>query len=359
MLLREDLELSTLLSNVIKEACSVTGARYGALGILNEQGTEIEEFLTVGLTDEEERRIGPRPTGKGALGLLLTDPRSLRLARLDTQPESSGFPLHHPTMTSFLGVPIEVRDEIYGSLYLTDKLGAPEFTAEDEALVEALAAAAGMAIENARLHQRIQELAVIEDRDRMARDLHDTVVQHLYAVGITLETMAREPEAASLADRLAVLVADVGDAIRQVRSSIYELGLDEEDPGARASVIALVRSLAPVLGFKAKVLFNGPIDTVISQSVAEQLLATIREAVTNVGRHAQATETSVTVSAAGGLCRLKVIDNGVGVERSAGTGVGLGLANLRQRAERLHGGMSLVSRETGGTELEWWVPISQ
>ena len=303
MLLREDLEFSTLLSNVIKEARSVTGARYGALGILNEQGTR--DRGVPHRRPDGRRRAANRASSHGegcAWSAPDRSPRSLRLARLDAQPEKPGFPLHHPTMTSFLGVPIEVRDEIYGSLYLTDKLGAPGFTAEDEALVEALAAAAGMAIENARLHQQIQGFAVIEDATGWP-DLHDTVVQHLYTVGITLETMAREPEAASLADRLAVVVADVGDAMRQVRSSIYELGLDEEDPGTRASVIALVRSLAPVLGFKAKVLFDGPIDTVISQSVAEQLLATVREAVTNVGRHAQATETSVTVSAAGGLCR--------------------------------------------------------
>jgi signal transduction histidine kinase len=359
MLLRADLELPVLLGHVIEEARSLTGARFGALGILNSEGTAIAEFLTVGLTRDEEARIGPRPTGEGVLGLLLSDPQPLRLAQLGEHPQSSGFPENHPPMRSFLGVPIEVRNEVYGSLYLTDKIGSYEFSGEDQALVEALAVAAGMVIENARLHQRVQELAVIEERDRMARDLHDTVVQHLYAVGISLETMAQETEAEGIADRLAALVSDVGDAIRQVRSSIYELGLDEEDPGVRAGVLTLVRSLTPMLGFNVRVSFDGPIDSVISQSVTEQLLATIREAVTNIGRHAQATEASVTVSAHHGLCRLRVVDNGIGLDAAQNGEAGLGLVNLRRRAEKMHGTMDLATLKSGGTVLEWEVPVSQ
>jgi signal transduction histidine kinase len=262
-------------------------------------------------------------------------------------------------MGSFLGVPIEVRDEVYGSLYITDKIGSSEFTDEDQALVEALAVAAGIVIENTRLHQRVQDLAVLQDRERTARDLHDTVVQHLYAVGISLETMSKETGAESIADRLAVLVSDVGEAIRQVRSSIYELGLDEEDPGVRAGVVTLVRSLTPMLGFNVKISFDGPIDSVISQSVTEQLLATIREAVTNVGRHAQATEASVSVSARHGACQLRVVDNGIGLGVDQDHDVGHGLVNLRRRAEKMHGTMEMVSPKSGGTVLEWEVPVSQ
>jgi signal transduction histidine kinase len=359
MLLRADLELPVLLGHVIEEARSLTGARYGAIRILNDEGTAIGEFLTVGLTEGEEELIGPRPTGKGVLGLLLSDPQPLRLAQLGDHPQSSGFPAHHPPMRSFLGVPIEVRDEVYGSLYLTDKIGGSEFTEEDLALVEALAVAAGMVIENARLHQRIQELAVNDDRDRTARDLHDTVVQHLYAVGLSLETMAKETNEDGMADRLAVLVSDVGGAIRQVRSSIYELGLAEEDPGVRAGILTLVRSLAPMLGFNVNVTFDGPIDSVISQSVTEQLLATIREAVTNIGRHAHASEASVSVSAHQGLCSLTVVDNGIGLDVDRAHDAGLGLANLRRRAEKMHGSMEIASPAAGGTVLTWEVPVSQ
>jgi signal transduction histidine kinase len=173
--------------------------------------------------------------------------------------------------------------------------------------------------------------------------------------------LVRDAEAADIADRLAILVSDVGDAIRQVRSSIYELGIneDEEDPGVRASVLTLVRSLAPMLGFNVRVSFDGPLDPVISQSVTEQLLATVREAVTNIGRHARATEASVTVSARQGLCHLRVVDNGIGLDGLQEEATGLGLVNLRRRAEKLHGTMEIVSSEAGGTVLDWSVPFSQ
>ena len=156
LLLEADLELPVLLRHFIEEARSMTAARYGALGVLNEDRTALSEFLTVGLEPDEEQRIGARPTGRGVLGVLINDPRPLRLSNLSSHDESFGFPPNHPPMTSFLGVPIKVRGEVYGNLYLTDKVGWSEFTRDDEALVEALALAAGIAIENARLHQRVQ-----------------------------------------------------------------------------------------------------------------------------------------------------------------------------------------------------------
>jgi signal transduction histidine kinase len=358
MLLAADVELPALLGHVIDEARFLTGARYGALGILDNDGTSIAEFLTVGLTAEEEEAIGPRPTGRGVLGLLIDDPRPLRLARLDDHPDRFGFPPNHPPMHSFLGVPINVRNEVYGSLYLTDKTDSTEFTAEDQELVEALAVAAGMAIENSRLHRRVQELAVIEDRHRMARDLHDTVIQHLYAVGISLETMAREPAAAVVADRLGLLVTDIGDAIRQVRSSIYELGLDLGDLGVRASVLTLVRSLNPMVGFDIHVSFAGPVDSVVSETVSENLLATVREAITNIARHADATTASVSIVVEDEVCRLRIIDNGCGIDGTRVGTTGMGLVNLRRRAETLHGTMAIEASDAGGTVLVWRVPVS-
>src|SRR5579871_4379800 len=168
----------------------MTAARYGALGVLNEERNALAQFLTVGLAPDQERAIGPRPTGKGLLGLLITDPQPVRVGVIAEHPASSGFPANHPPMTSFLGVPIKVRDEVYGNLYLTDKIGWAEFTADDQALVGALAVAAGVAIENARLHQLARQVAVFEDRDRLARDLHDTIIQRLFALGLTLQSMA-------------------------------------------------------------------------------------------------------------------------------------------------------------------------
>ena len=357
MLLAADVDLPTLLSHVIDEACSLTGARFAALGIFDSDKTTFTEFLTVGLTPAEVEAIGPRPAGRGVLGHLSATPGTLRLARLDEHPERFGFPPNHPPMHSFLGVAINVRNEVYGSLYLTDKVGAPEFTSDDESVVEALAMAAGMALENSRLHRRVQELAVLEDRNRMARDLHDTVIQHLYAVGISLETMAKEAADTAMADRLGILVTDIGDAIVQVRSSIYELGVDLGDLGVRASVLSLVRSLNPMVGFDVHVSFTGPVDSVVSELVTENLLATVREGVTNIGRHADATSASVAISTGGGVCRLRIIDNGRGIDGTSASASGMGLTNLRRRAETLRGTMAIETPDHGGTELIWQVPV--
>ena len=145
-MIEADVELPVLLRHLVEEACSLVDARYGALGVLNEARTGLEQFLTTGLSEADEQEIGARPTGRGVLGLLITDPQALRLADLRTHRESYGFPPHHPPMNSFLGLPVRVRDDVYGNLYLTEKHGADEFTEEDEAMAEALALAAGIAV---------------------------------------------------------------------------------------------------------------------------------------------------------------------------------------------------------------------
>ena len=191
LLIESEIDLASLLRHIVEEACSLVAARYGALGVLNESRTGLSQFVTFGLLKSEEAAIGPRPTGRGVLGLLVTDPRPLRLRDLTTHPDSYGFPDHHPTMTSFLGLPVRVRGEVYGNLYLTEKKGGAEFSEEDESMAEALALAAGIAIENYRLNERVRVLSVLDDRDRIARDLHDRVIQRVYAVGMTLQETTR------------------------------------------------------------------------------------------------------------------------------------------------------------------------
>ena len=206
-------------------------------------------------------------------------------------------------MTSFLGVPIKVRGAVYGNLYLTDKIGWSEFTADDEALIGALAVAAGIAIENARLHERVAEAAVFEERDRLARDLHDTVIQRLFAIGLSLQSMAANPAGARNADRLRTTIQDIDDTIRQVRTSIFELGSEGLGRGARQNVLDLLAELRPVVGFDVRATFEGPVDTSVSDEVLEHLLAVIREAVTNIGRHAHATAASLSVRVDAGNLR--------------------------------------------------------
>jgi signal transduction histidine kinase len=356
LLIEKDLELPALLRHVVEEARSMTGARYGALGVLGEDHTALAEFITVGLGPDEVAQIGALPSGKGVLGVLIAEPVPLRLACIDSHAESYGFRPGHPPMTSFLGVPIKVRGEIYGNLYLTDKVGWSEFTREDEALVGALAVAAGIAIENTRLHGKAKEVAISDERERFARDLHDMVIQRLFATGMVVQGFADSAQAADVADRLHAVVSDMEDSIRQLRSTIYELGLIDKERGIRAQIISLLRYLHFIVGFEVHCSFDGAVDTDISAVIAEQLLATVREAVTNIGRHAQATQGTVRLSVDGTHCQLQVTDNGKGVDGTETTEGGLGLVNLRRRAEKLHGHLDVES-QVGGTVLTWQVPL--
>lgn len=150
--LAEDLSLEAVLDRLVRSTCALVGARYGALGVIGED-RRLSHFITVGIDEQGIRSIGDLPTGHGVLGLLIREPKPLRLHDLGQHPITSGFPPNHPPMRTFLGVPVRVRDEVFGNLYLTEKQGGEDFTAEDEDLAVALAAAAGVAIQNARLFE--------------------------------------------------------------------------------------------------------------------------------------------------------------------------------------------------------------
>ena len=201
MAVGSDLDLAATLQRIVEAARQLVDARYCALGVLDRSGGALAEFIVSGIDDATYRSIGDPPKGHGILGLLITDPRPLRLPDLTRHPASFGFPPHHPPMRSFLGVPILVRGEVFGNLYLTDKEPAAAFTNDDEELIIALAASAGAAIDNTRLHARLQEFAVLEDRDRIAMDLHDTVIQQLFAIGLSLQGAARVIEQPDVAAR--------------------------------------------------------------------------------------------------------------------------------------------------------------
>jgi signal transduction histidine kinase len=358
LLLQGDLALPDLLRHLVEEATSMTGARYGALGVLDHTRTGLSEFITVGISASDEARIDHRPKGLGLLGLLITDPKPIRLADLHAHPDSVGFPDNHPPMTSFLGVPVMTRDEVYGNLYLTEKVGWAEFTSDDEALAIALAGAAGIAIENAKLHERAQEAALLEDRDRIARDLHDAVIQRIFAVGLSLQGIVHKQLPDGVGVRLRQAIEDLDGTILQIRSTIFELGAVRPSRSIRADIQSLVKELRPVLGFDVPVSFEGPVDAAVSDEVAEHLLFAAREALTNVARHAQATSATISVAAGDGWCRLEVVDDGAGLVPAAEAGSGgLGLGNMRHRAEQLGGDLRIEPPEGGGTRLRWEVPL--
>lgn len=355
LMIEAAVELPVLLRHLVEEACSLVDARYGALGVLNEARTGLDPFITVGMGDEEEEAIGPRPTGRGVLGVLITEPTSLRLTDLGAHPDSYGFPPHHPPMQSFLGVTVRVRSVVYGNLYLTDKLGADEFNDQDQALAEALAIAAGIAVENTRLHERVRVLSVLDDRDRIARDLHDRVIQRVFAVGMSLQAAVRLSDRDQIVERVNKAVDDLDTTVTEIRTAIFELGNKTITGGLRHSVLELTEEMASSLGVRPEVTFKGPVDNAISQRIADSLLAVLREALTNAGKHAKATNYVVTISVAEDVC-LEVQDNGIGIEVSQAFGAGLGLLNLRSRAERLGGSFEILTGEDG-TRLLWRVPV--
>jgi len=199
------------------------------------------------------------------------------------------------------------------------------------------------------------DLALVDDRERIARDLHDTVIQRLFAVGLSLQGAASRAGADPAFERMRQAIDDIDETIRDIRSAIF--ALHTRRPGGaslRDDVIAIVAEATRTLGFEPSVTFDGPIDSAASDAMQEHLAATLREAVSNVAKHARATRVGVDVTVAGSELVLRVVDDGVGLGDPAS---GNGLANMRDRAEGLGGRCTVGAASTGGTILEWRVPI--
>jgi signal transduction histidine kinase len=504
MAISSDLDLHNVLSRIVEAATTLTDARYGALGVVGPE-SYLVEFVTTGLSDEERRRIGDLPHGRGILGLLITEPHPIRLKELADHPSSYGFPANHPPMGSFLGVPVRIRGTVFGNLYLTEKAGGGEFTDTDEQLCVALAGVVGVVIENARAYglserrrawleaaatlpetlqppidwhtwlgqvtttarraarskavaivdpeaagvivvaceeadedeirrrlanllEQIQgmeiidpvdvtvgdvvgtvvplrtqlakggllvcfydaaemhlrdvddrdllrtftdyaaltldrgqamtereALAVVSDRERIARDLHDLVIQRLFATGMQLQAAAMRVADDEVRARVVGSVADLDATIRDVRATIFELQTPSAE-SVRSQVRALVHEYDQVLGFIPELRIQGPIDTVVTEAMREPLLKVLREALSNVARHAHATSVEIVARVEQGQFTLTVDDNGGGVPAG---GARSGLENVRARAVALGGDLQLGQSQLGGARLVWSVPLSR
>lgn len=353
-----DLSLPVVLRRIAESARELVGARYCALGVLDPSRTHLSEFITVGIDEVQRARIGALPKGHGILGLLILEPEPIRLPDLKEHPDSYGFPPNHPPMTTFLGVPLYVRGEVFGNLYLTEKENGDAFTDVDEELAMALASAAAVAIDNARLHERAQELTLLEDRERIARDLHDTVIQRLFATGLALQAAERMSDRPEVAERIAQAVDDLDVTVRQIRSAIFELD-SRRMPGRslRREVLDLAGEAVRALGYEPSVRFDGPVDTAVPDRVAEHLLAALREALANVARHAQASAATVELAVVDGTLTLEVSDDGRGGAVGP-TAVGHGVRNMTERASALGGTCELGPATSGrGTVVRWSVPL--
>jgi signal transduction histidine kinase len=254
-------------------------------------------------------------------------------------------------------VPIAVRGRVFGNLYLCDKRGGHAFSDVDQELAVGLASAAGIAIENARLHSRVAELATFEDRERIARDLHDTVIQRLFAIGLSLQSTLRLVNDQAVSNRISTAIDDLDTTVRDVRAAIFELHTARL-PGrsVRQELIQLCAEAERGLGFEPVIRFNGPIDTAVGDTLADELFAVTREALTNVGKHAQARGVEVSIEVRDSQLTVMVTDNGVGFE--IGHVRGRGLDNLRTRSARMGGTFHIGPADPVGTQVCWQVPLS-
>jgi signal transduction histidine kinase len=345
--------LPTILHRIIESTCNLVEARYGALGVLDDQG-HLSELVTVGLDDSAKDAIVGLPEGHGVLGMLITDPSPLRLQDVQAHPESVGFPANHPTMQTFLGVPVRGRDAV-GNLYVAEKAGASQFSHEDQQVAEAFAAAAGVAVDNARMRARLGNIALLEDRERIARDLHDKVIQRLFAAGMALQTALPLTERSEAASRIAQTIEELDETIREIRYTIFALERPSHR-GVRVDIFAEADGAREALGYSPDLRLDGPIDVVVTEEIAEHLLATLQEALANVAKHARASKVNVLVHA-GSNVFLRVEDDGVGLsDRVDGKS---GLANMEQRAGALGGTFTARrAKRRGGTIIEWQVPLA-
>jgi len=518
-----DLTLDGVLARIVSVAGTLVNAQYAALGVLElGPARRLRTFVHHGMGADVVEAIGDLPRGHGLLGLLIDDPRTLRLHDIGEHPASYGFPEHHPPMHSFLGVPVRIRDQVFGNLYLTEKVGGGDFTDEDENVVVALAAAAGVAIENARLYEEAedrqrwltasaeittmlvddagidealqaiatrarelagadvawvvtgsdsdtlvlrvvsgapvdpaamrsvsmseslasqvvqsgvpvvtrdvasepgavdpsslpgwpslgpvmvlplratdgvdgvlslawtrdredsfhsvdtglpasfaeqaalalqvargrhdqQRLALFEDRDRIGKDLHDLVIQRLFAVGLTLESSARQAADPELAERLGRAVDDLDATIKDIRRTIFALGAMDTAADVQTEIERIVDRAAAVLKCRPTLRIEGPLRTATTAVVAPDLLAVLGEALSNAGRHADATSVDVLVTA-GDRVVLRVSDDGRGMEDDV---LESGLGNMRQRAHKHGGTFDVHSVPGAGTTVTWAVP---
>lgn len=344
----EDLKAS--LKRLVENAVAISGATYGALGAIAKDGS-LEEFTYIGISEETADEMASFPEGKGLLGHLLTHPTPLRVNPISSHPASVGFPEGHPTMNSFLGVPIRIRDEIYGSLYLTEKHGGEDFTEEDEQLVSALASAAGVAIDNARGLEAQHRVIVMAERERIAQDLHDLVIQRLFATGLSLQAITKDPQLPDRdLDRVREAIDNLDSTVQQIRNSVFALQNHSGEHGLRARIQAEINSLRSSSPMLITCEFNGPVDTVITDEIAEQVFAVVRELLSNAIKHSQAQKTEVHIVALISGVEVRVIDDGIGFDDGVRRS---GLLNLAYRAEKLHGSFEIHKLSHGGTRALW------
>jgi signal transduction histidine kinase len=355
-----ELAIERVLQRIVDLARTLVGAKYAALGVPHPGGA-LDKFVTSGLTPDEIRATGQPPVGKGLLGVLLREPKPIRLRRLEDDPRSVGVGEHHPHMTSFLGVPILFKGRLLGNLYLTDKIGAEEFSDQDERLITLLAAQAAIAIENANLYKQVQRLAVLEERERIAMDLHDGIIQSIYAVGLTLEYVGllfdEQPAASRARDlraRLQEAIGGLNDVIRDIRNYILDLRPHRfQNKNLSAGLTDLVRAFKANTFINVEVQTNERADTNLTADQSAELFHIAQEALANVAKHARARNVIINLRCDSQQVALSVQDDGRGFDlASVEQYAGHGLQNMQERAHTLGADFEVTSTAGQGTRID-------
>jgi two-component system, NarL family, sensor histidine kinase DevS len=355
----KDVSLDHLLERIAKVACEQADARYAALGVLDEHG-KLVKFISVGMTDDEIKLIAHPPVGKGLIGELMDTEIPLRVPVIREHPRSSGFPAYHPNMVSFLGVPIRAANHQLGQIYLTEKIGASEFTADDEKIIQMLAAYAAAAIQNARLHENTHRLAVLEERERIGMDLHDGIIQAIYGVGLSLESALHsfEDDPQDAKTRVQRSIESLNQTIRDLRG--YILDLRPRQMGNEGLMSGLNRLITE---FRANTLANVQLAGTenelkdLPQSHSIVLFHIGQEALANVAKHARAKQVDISLWSTDERVLMEIHDNGKGFEmEKMNASIGHGLANIQTRVRAVGGDVDISSVVDEGTTVLAWVP---
>ncbi len=356
-----ELDIDKVLQLIVDAARDLSEARYAALAVGDWRGAgpgNVHRFVYSGMTRDEARAVSHWPRGEGLLGAVIHGQRAIRVDDITADERSVGMPAGHPTMTSFLGVPIVGAGETLGNLYLADKVDAPSFSQGDEELIRLLAAHAAVAIQNARLYAQLERLAVLEERTRIGMDLHDGVIQSIYAVGLTLEsTRLALPEGADEAMTLLDgSIAGLNDAIRDIRNFILDLRPRRFAGDVQQGLAQLVREFQANTMVPVSISIPEQLDD-LPLPLGRAIFLTTQEALANIARHARAKRVNIALHYNAGRVLLKIQDDGRGFDTgNEALRIGHGLANMQARAEGLGGVFDIHSKPDGGTTITLDLP---
>jgi len=349
-------QLDALLQRFVDVSRELTNARYGAMSVLRADGS-IDQFITSGISAEERARMGDPPTGHGLLGHIMRE-GALRIDDISKDPRSGGFPPRHPRMTSLLGVPVEAQGRTLGNLYLTDKIGSPGFSEADEEMVRTFAAQAALAIETSRLQDELRLLAVLRERERIGMDLHDGIIQSIYAVGLQLEAqlagLRADPEARasieSAIDKLELIIRDVRSYIFELRPAKMSFDLSE-------SIERMVREFAATVQAEVRAEVSPGLPP-MSEDQRSALFHIAKEALTNARKHAHASVIRLALRPELNWVELAIEDNGKGFDATARVQDDHhGLENMTARAMAAGGAISIDTGPGAGTKVTVRMPV--